>query len=380
MDKHIYLDNSATTKPCEECIKAIEFCLKENWGNPSSSYTLGIDALETIEKSRHFIASFIGAKDDEIFFTSCGTEANNLAIKGTAHKCRKRGNKIISTTIEHPSVLNTLKQLETEGFDVVLLSPDENGKIRIDDLEKEIDKNTILVSVMLVNNELGTIQPIHKIKNIIKEKSSPALIHCDAVQGFGKLPIKISSLGVDLLSASGHKIHASKGIGFLYKSKSVNINPIIDGGGQEFGIRSGTECVPLIAGFSAAVNALPPIEDALEKQKKLYLYLKDKLQKTGRIVFNSPDDSLPYILNISVEGFKSEPMMNALSAKGIFLSKGSACAKGQRSYVLKEIGLSNDRIDSALRISMSRDNTFEEIDCLCENIISITDKMRRFKG
>lgn len=375
----IYLDNSATTKPCKTAVEAINNALCENWGNPSSTYSHGISALEIIEDSRKTVANFIGAKPDEIFFTGSGTEANNLAIFGCVNALKKKGKKIVSTAIEHPSVLEALKKLKDDGYEIVLLSPNENGQIKEEDLRKEIDGNTILVSIMLVNNEIGSVEPIEMASKIIKEKNSPALLHCDAVQGFGKLPIKVSNLGVDLMSASGHKIHASKGIGFLYKKSGINIHPVIYGGGQEKGLRSGTEAAPLIAGLGAAVKALPDPTKQLSLQQEFYLKAKEILSQVKAIKFNSPDNALPYILNISIDGYKSEPMLNALALENIYVSKGSACAKGHRSYVLSEIGLSNDRIDSAIRISFSRENTLEEVEALKNAIIKITEKMRRFK-
>lgn len=379
MNKTVYLDNSATTKPCKEAVEAINNCLTENWGNPSSGYILGIDALQVLENARKTVASSIGSKPDEIFFTGSGTEANNLALFGAARSRKKQGNKIVSTTIEHPSVLKALDELKSEGFEVVLISPQKNGSINEESLYNAVDSKTVLVSVMLCNNEIGSVQPVSAAAKIIKEKNAPALLHCDAVQAYGKLPVKVSKLGVDLLSASGHKIHASKGIGFLYKSSKINLRPVIYGGGQESGLRSGTESVPLIAGLAAAIKALPDTEKQLSAQKEFYEKAKGMLLSTGRVTFNSPEDALPYILNISVDGYKSEPMLNALASKNIFVSKGSACAKGHRSYVLSEIGLGNDRIDSAIRISFSRENTVEDIELLCNAITEITEKMRRFK-
>ncbi len=375
----IYLDNSATTKPCKKTVEAINNTLTQNWGNPSSTYSHGINALEIIDDARKTVASSVGARSEEIFFTGSGTEANNLAIFGCANALKKKGRKIISTSIEHPSVLEALKKLSDDGFETVLLSPDQNGCIKEEDLRREIDKNTILVSIMLVNNEIGSVQHIEIASKIIKEKNSPALLHCDAVQGYGKLPIKVSTLGVDLLSASGHKIHASKGIGFLYKKSGVNIQPILYGGGQEKGLRSGTESVPLIAGLGAAVKDLPDLNKQLSVQQEFYNKAKELLLEVDAIKINSPENALPYIINISIDGYKSEPMLNALAMENIFVSKGSACAKGHRSYVLSEIGLSNDRIDSAIRISFSRENTLNEIETLKNVIIKITEKMRRFK-
>lgn len=374
----VYLDSSATTKPCDQALSAINNCLCENWGNPSSTHTLGLTAAELLESSRKTVADFIGAKESDVIFTSGGTEANNMAIFGATHINRHKGNKIVASAIEHPSVLEPLKELEKKGFNVVLLSPDKDGKVSEDALRQEIDDKTALVSLMLVNNEIGTIQPVEKAARIIKEKRSPALLHCDAVQAFGKLPIKVSALGVDLLSASGHKIHASKGIGFLYKSSALHIPSIIFGGGQESGLRSGTEALPLIAGFAAAIKAID-IKKNDQKMRELLSYAKDKLSELDFISFNSPSDCCPYILNVSVNGYKSEPMLNALSANNIFVSKGSACAKGHRSHVLSAMGFDNNRIDSAIRISFSRYNTQKDIDILCHSVKEITAKMRRFK-
>lgn len=379
MNRTVYLDNSATTKPCKEAVEAINNCLTENWGNPSSGYLAGINALETIENARKVVSASIGARPNEIYFTGSGTEANNIALFGAARSRKKQGNKIVSTTIEHPSVLKALEELKSEGFEVVLVSPEKDGCINPEKLADTIDSRTVLVSIMLCNNEIGSVQPLSDAARIIEEKNAPALLHCDAVQAYGKIPIKVSRLGVDLLSASGHKIHASKGIGFLYKSDKVHLRPIIHGGGQEKGLRSGTESVPLISGLAAAVKALPDTEKQFAVQKELLEKAKEMLLSTGKVFINSPDNALPYILNISVDGYKSEPMLNALAAKNIFVSKGSACAKGHRSYVLSEIGLDNDRIDSAIRISFSRENTVEDIEYLRDVLVEITNKMRRFK-
>lgn len=374
----IYFDNSATTVPCKETVESINFSLKNNWGNPSSTHKKGVDALVSLASAKETVASSIGCKAEEIIFTSCGTEANNLAIIGAAQSKKRQGNRIISTTIEHPSVLKALEFLESEGFEIIKLSPDNNGFVSPEKFKEVVNNNTILVSVMLVNNETGSIQNIPEIAKIVKANSS-AVLHCDAVQGYGKLPIKTSVLGVDLLSASGHKIHASKGIGFLYKSKKVNLVPIMHGGGQENGLRSGTESMPLIEGFVSAIKVMPDINKQLNITSELFKYAKEKLRNTNLVKFNSPENCLPYILNISVEGYKAEPLLNAFSMQDIFLSKGSACAKGQRSYVLKECGLDNDRIDSALRISFSRYNTKEEIDIFIDTLINITNRLRRFK-
>lgn len=375
----IYLDNSATTKPCELSVLHTQSALKDYWGNPSSLHRLGVEAEEKINNSRQKIAELLHCRSEEIFFTSCGTEANNTALLGAALKGIKRGKRIVSTEIEHPSVLETLKKLEQDGFEVIRLKPDENGVIENEAIYSAITKDTILVSIMLVNNENGAIQNLTAAADAIKKASSPALLHTDAVQAFGKMPINLSKLGVDLLSASAHKIHGPKGIGFLYIKKGANIKPYLTGGGQEKGMRSGTEAVPLICGFEGAVKALPNIENQLKNQKELWDYAKQEFLKTDFITVNSGDEALPYIINISVKGYHSETLLHFLEAKGIFVSSGSACAKGEGSYVLKACGFDKKTIDSALRISFSRDNTKSDIDALIIALKEATEKLQRSK-
>lgn len=372
----IYLDNSATTKPCGKAIEYMNKALCDNWGNPSSLHILGMNAEMAVDSARSCIAKFIGAANKEIIFTSCGTEANNTAIMSALHR-KNRGNRIITTTIEHPSVLQAVNSLEKFGFEIIRLKPDGNGIISLCDLENALNDKTVLVSIMLVNNETGAIQPIKAAAQIIKEVGAPALLHCDGVQAFGKMPINLTELGVDLFSASGHKIHGPKGVGILYIKKGVTIKPLLTGGGQEKNMRSGTESVPLIYGLGGAIDSIGNINEKLKAQKELWSYAKNSLQSTGFVTINSTDDSLPYILNISVEGYRSETLLHFLEAQGIYVSSGSACAKGEGSYVLKEIGLSKNRIDSALRISFSRDNTKEDVDALKNALISATQKLRR---
>ena len=364
--------------PCKETVDAINYSLNCCWGNPSSTHQKGIEAFLQLNAAHDTIAASIGAKSEEIIFTSGGSEANNLAIIGSALSMKRKGNRIVSTTIEHPSVLKALDHLETLGFEVIKLSPDTDGSVSVNSFENAIDNNTILVSVMLVNNETGAINNVAEIAKTAKRKSD-AVVHCDAVQAYGKLPIRVSSLGIDLLSASGHKIHASKGIGFLYKSKNVTLSPIIHGGGQQNGLRSGTEAMPLIEGLAAAVKALPNLNEQFKITKELCKYAIAKLNEFDFVKLNSSENALPYLLNFSVEGYKAEPLLNALSMQEIYVSKGSACAKGQRSYVLSECGLNNDRIDSAIRISFSRYNTKEDIDVFVQALYDITSKLRRFK-
>ncbi len=375
MDRFIYLDNSATTKPCDMAIEYMNDCLKNNWGNPSSLHQLGLQAEIAVSTARETVAKYIKASADEIIFTGSGTEANNTAIMSVANK--KWGNRIITTEIEHPSVLETVKRLEDLGFEIIRLKAKKNGVIALDDLKNALTEKTVLVSIMLVNNEIGSIQPIKEASELIKKLSPRTVFHCDAVQAFGKMPINVKELGVDLLTASGHKVFAPKGIGFLYCKKNVKINPFITGGGQEKGMRSGTESVPLICAFEGAVKSLPNINAALEKQQQLKCYAVQSFKDSGFININSPEDALPYILNISVTGYRSETLLHFLEAKGIYVSSGSACAKGELSYVLSSLGLSRAQIDSALRISFSHYNTKEDIDALLYALKEATEKLRR---
>ena len=375
MKRQIYLDNSATTKPCDKSIEYMNNALKNAWGNPSSLHSLGLDAEMLCDSARQTIAKYIKASPDEIIFTGSGTEANNTAIMSVADK--KWGNRIITTEIEHPSVLETVKRLENRGFEVIRLKAQKNGRISLDELKNSLNDKTILVSIMLVNNEIGSIQPISEASKLIKAISPKAIFHCDAVQGFGKLPINVKELGLDLLTASGHKVFAPKGIGFLYCKKGVTIPPFITGGGQEKGMRSGTEAVPLISAFEGAVLSLPNVQTALSQQTELYDYAKKLFEDSGFIKINSPDDAFAYILNISVTGYRSETLLHFLERENIFVSSGSACAKGQLSHVLSAIGLTKAETDSALRISFSHHNTKEDIDILLSALKSATQKLRR---
>ena len=377
MKQIVYLDNSATTKPCEAAINNTAFALTNEWGNPSSLYDMGFRAQMLVDDTRKAVSGLLKCREDEIYFVGSGTEGNNTAILGAAHARQKRGKKIITTTIEHPSVLETVKRLECEGFEVVYLKPQENGVISIDDLRAAIDKNTVLVSMMLVNNETGAIQPVNEAAQIIKQSGAPALLHCDGVQAFGKMPINLVDLGVDLFTASGHKIHGPKGIGVLYVKKGVTIKPLVTGGGQEKNMRSGTESVPLIYGLKGAVDSLGNINETLKSRKELWNYAKETLLETKLITLNSSDEVLPYILNISVEGYRSETLLHFLEAQGVYVSSGSACAKGEGSYVLREMGLGKKAVDSALRISLSRYNTKDDVDALKSALIDATQKLRR---
>ncbi len=374
----VYLDNSATTKPSKKAIDYINNALVNNWGNPSSLHNLGFEAELIMNKARQTVAKSISASPDEIIFTGSGTEANNTAIMAAKFK-KSGGNKIITTAVEHPSVLNTFKRLEDDGFEVIKLGIGKDGVISLDELSCSIDSKTVFVSIMLVNNEIGTVQPVAEAVKIIKKVAPRALVHCDAVQGYGKIPINVKSLGVDLLTASGHKIHGPKGIGFLYCKKGVAIKPFITGGGQEKGMRSGTEAVPLIAGLMGAVEDLPDIRKQYEKMAVVKDYAKEIFSGSGFIEINSPENSIPYILNISVPGYRSETLLHFLESKEIYVSSGSACAKGEQSYVLSALGLNKVRSDSALRLSFSRDTTKEDISCCLDALGEAVKRLTRAK-
>ncbi len=377
LEKTVYLDNSSTTKPCAACISQINEALSNDWGNPSSLHLMGFDAEKRIRSVREGVAKLIHSNTDEIYFTGSGTEGNNTAIFGAAHARKKRGNRIVTTAVEHPSVLEPMRALENEGFEVIYLKPDKSGSITEKQIFEAVNEKTILVSIMLVNNETGAIMPVSAARAAVKRCGAPALIHCDAVQAFGKIPIDVGKLGVDMLTASAHKIHGAKGIGLLYVKKGTTIKPLILGGGQEKGMRSGTESVPLICGLGGAIGELGNINENLAYVKKLWQNCRDTLMKTELVTVNSTADGLPFILNISVSGYRSETLLHFLEARGIYVSSGSACAKGNGSYVLNEMGLESRLVDSALRISFSRYNTTDDIIRLRDALVEATTKIRR---
>lgn len=379
MEKEIYLDNSATTPVCKAAIDNAVFAMSEEWGNPSALYTRGMNAEALVSKARERVADYINARPDEIFFTGCGTESNNTAIFGAVEKLRKRCNRVVTSIVEHPSVKEPMKKLQEQGVEVIYLPVNSEGKVSVDHLREAINEKTMLVSLMAVNNETGAIQPVDKVREIIKEKNSPALFHCDAVQGFGKLPLDVNRLGVDLLSISGHKVHAPKGVGVLYKKKGLALPSYLLGGGQEKGFRSGTEAVPLIWALKGAVDELGNPRETLPHIVDLNRYAREKLTAIDGVYINSPEDALPYILNISVTGYRSEILLHFLEARGVYVSSGSACSKGMQSGVLGEMGLPATRGDSALRISMSRHTTREDIDGLAEGLNAAKAKLRRVK-
>ncbi len=372
----IYLDNSATTKVCPEAVRAVTDCLTENYGNPSAVHSKGIKAKMLLDASRQKIADALSCDSSEVYFSHSGTLANNTAIFGAVEAKRKTGNRIITTSLEHPSVSRCMDKLEKCGFEVIRLAPSANGSFRTEQLVNTVNKNTILISTMLVNNETGAINPVDMISKVVKRTASPALIHVDAIQGFGKIPVKPARMGVDLLSISGHKVHAPKGVGALYIRKGIKIKPFLSGGGQENDMFSGTEALPAIAGFGAAASALPDLNKQLEQTRNLKNFALNELSKIPAVEINSPSDALPYILNISVTGIPSQVLINYLSQKGIYISAGSACKKGHRSEVLTAMGLPAKRIDSAVRISLSRFTTKEEIAVFCEGVNDAVKNIR----
>ena len=375
MEHIAYLDNSSTTKPSKRAVEYITTALEANWGNPSSLHRIGMEAEIALNEARETVARSLNARADEIIFTGSGTEANNTALLSVL-KAQKRGGRIITTAIEHPSVLETAKRLTDYGFEVIALKPDKNGIVPISALENALTDNTLLVSMMLVNNETGAVQPVREAAALTKRKVPNALFHCDAVQGYGKHPLNVKQLEIDLLSASGHKIHGPKGIGFLYCKKGVHISPLITGGGQESGMRSGTEALPLIMGLKAAVEELPRTDTQLKAQQELFDYTKDRLLSIGAVI-NSAEGCLPYILNVSLMGYRSETLLHFLESRNVFVSSGSACAKGHGSYVLNEMGLDKKRTDSALRISFSRYNTKEDADMLVSALEDAKKQLRK---
>lgn len=365
-----YFDNSATTRPCEEAVNAVNIALRECWGNPSSLHFKGTESERLLEDSRRSVASLLSCESEEIYFTSGGTEGNNLAVFGAAHKLRRNGNRIVSTSIEHPSVDEALTQLGREGFEIIRIKPDSFGRIAEEDIISAVNSDTILVTMMLVNNEVGSIIPVRAAKRAVTRAKAPALIHCDAVQAFGKIPVKPSQLGADIVTISSHKIHGPKGVGAIYIKNGVKILPRAFGGEQESHIRPGTQAMPAVAGFGAAAEAIGDMKESLERVTLIRDHMLKRFEEIGGIRINSAPDALPYITNISVIGIKSEPMLNYLSSEGICVSSGSACSKGKRSRVLTEMGLDKEAMESPLRISFSRFTTKEETDRLVDAVAS----------
>lgn len=365
----IYLDNSATTKPCVQAVEAMTKALSQDWGNPSALYNFGIDAARQLRSARSQVAAALGAEPDRVFFTSGGTEADNWAIFGTVKRMGKRGNHIITTATEHHAILNCMKELEAQGYDVTYLRPDELGRISAESLRAALRADTILVSIMMVNNEVGSVMPIGQMAKLTHKLCPDAIFHTDAVQGFLKVPFQAKNLGADLISVSSHKIHGPKGAGALYISPRLkSFPPLLLGGGQEAGYRSGTEGTPAIFGFAAAAEAGGRTfrEDAA-REKALIAYLVERLSSLPGVMINGAYEA-PHILSVSIPGVPTQNSINILQDRGICVSAGSACAKGHRSHVLTAMGIAPEIIDCAFRVSLCRDTTQEELDTLVKTI------------
>ncbi|GFN34225.1 cysteine desulfurase family protein [Tepidimicrobium xylanilyticum] len=380
---NIYLDNCSTTKPREEVIEEMVHFLRDEFANPSSLHRLGFNVEKKIEKARENIANFLNVKKDEIYFTSGGTESNNMAIQSVINKYNRFGKHIITSTIEHSSVLNVLKHYEENGYDITYLEVDNRGFISLEQLKDSLRDDTILISIMFVNNEIGTIQPIWEIKKLLTERKLKALLHVDGVQAFGKIPIKLKEWKVDTFSFSGHKIHGPKGVGGLYVRNELKLNPIIYGGNQERGFRSGTENVPGIMGLNKAVEIM---RDNFYKERehvrnvKAY-FVKRLIDEIENIHINTPldDNSSPYILNVSFEYVRGEVLLHYLEDKGIYVSTSSACSsKGtEKSHVLKALGLPDRAIEGTIRFCFSYDNTIEDMEYTVKILKDSVEEIRQ---
>ena len=365
----IYLDNSATTKPCIQAVEAMTKAMTENWGNPSALYNFGIDTARELRSARHQVAAALGAEPERVFFTSGGTEADNWAIFGTVKRLGKRGKHIITTAMEHHAILNCTKDLEAQGYEVTYLKPDSMGRITVEDLKNALRKDTILVSIMMVNNEVGSVMPISQMAKLTHKLCPDAIFHTDAVQGFLKVPFHAKTLGADLISVSSHKIHGPKGAGALYISPRLkSFPPLLLGGGQEGGYRSGTEGTPAIFGFAAAAEATyKTFREDISREKEMISFLAEKLPSLPGVVINGAHEA-PHILSISIPGVPTQNSINILQDAQICVSAGSACAKGHRSHVLTAMGISPEIIDCTFRVSLCKDTTMDDLSQLVQAI------------
>lgn len=380
-----YLDNAATTKVFPEVRDMMIRVMEEDFGNPSSKHTKGITAENYIKEAKEAICAQLKCKPKEIIFTSGGTESNNMAFIGTAIANKRAGKHVITTRIEHASVHEPMAYLEEMGYEVTYLPVDSTGRVSVEELENAIRKDTFLVSVMYVNNEVGSVEPIEQIGQMLKKKYPQILFHVDAIQAFGKYKIVPKKLGVDMMSVSGHKIHGPKGSGFLYVNEKVKIRPILFGGGQQDGMRSGTENVPAIAGLGTAVQKI--YKNHLEKRAQLYRLkqrliagLQDIEGVTVNALIDPIEDTAPHIVSVSFDDIRSEVMLHALAQKGVFVSSGSACSSNhpELSGTLQAIGVKSELLDSTLRFSFSVMTTQEEIDYAVEVVKEVLPVLRRF--
>ena len=370
-----YLDNAATTKVCDEAAQAALAAMTENYGNPSSTHTKGREANRLLEKARKQVSAALGCTPGELIFTSCGSESDNWAIIHGAEVMKRRGKHIISSAVEHDAVRRSLDELESRGFEVTRLAPDEKGGVSLDSVVSALRDDTILVSLMLVNNETGAVTDISSIARAVKKACPAVLVHTDAVQGFMKVPFSAKTLGADMISISGHKIHAPKGIGALYIKNGVKLKPFIVGGSQETGRRAGTEAMSQIAAFGAACEiAQAGMAENIARMQSLRERAVQRLSREIPELVLIGGGS-PHILSISLPGWRSEVLMNYLEAKEVYVSRSSACKKGGRSHVLEAMGLSSRVIDGAIRIGLSRFTTEEDIDALCSALKEAHDTL-----
>lgn len=379
----VYLDNSATTKCFKDVAELMTKIMCEDYGNPSSMHNKGMQAESYIRNAKDIISRNLKVNEKEILFTSGGTESDNIALIGSAMANYRAGRHLITTKIEHPAILQTMKYLEEQGFEVTYLPVDKNGQIRLEDLEKAIREDTILVSVMHTNNEIGALQPIEAAGSLIKKINPNIIFHVDAVQGFGKFRIYPKRMNIDLLSVSGHKIHGPKGVGFLYINEKIKIKPIIFGGGQQKGMRSGTENVPGVAGLAKAIEMIyADLDENVEQLYRLKEHFIAGVTRIPDIKINglTGKESAPHIISVSIRGIRSEVMLHALEEKGIYVSAGSACAsnKPQTSDTLKAIGVEKDLLDSTIRFSFSEFTTLEEIEYTLKAMQEIIPMLRRY--
>lgn len=379
MDKMIYLDNAATTKVADSVVDAMLPYFKEYYGNASSIYQLGAKSKEALDESREYIAGTLGAKTNEIYFTAGGSESDNWAIKATADAYAQKGKHIITSAIEHHAVLHTCEYLEKHGYEVTYVGVDENGVIKLDELKAAIRPDTILISVMFANNEIGTIQPIKEIGEIAKEHD--ILFHTDAVQAYAQVPINVDEMHIDMLSASGHKLNGPKGIGFLYIRKGIKIRSFVHGGQQERGRRAGTENIPGIVGLAAAAKrSFSMLEKKMKKEIELRDYLISRIEAEIPYCRLNGDRKkrLPNNVNFSFQFIEGESMLILLDSKGIAASSGSACTSGSLdpSHVLLAIGLPHEIAHGSLRLTLSEENTKEEMDYVVEQLTAILERLR----
>lgn len=376
----VYFDNAATTKVCPEAAEAVLAAMTEDYGNPSSGYKLGRNAAAKLKTAREQVASALGAKPEEVYFTSGGTEGDNWAIRASAHLMRHRGHHIITGASEHDAVRKTMQSLEQDGWEVTYIAPDKSGRTPVEAVLDAVRDDTVLVSVMMVNNETGAVNDIAAMAAGVRTRNPGALFHTDAVQGFLKVPFSAKKLGADLITISSHKIHGPKGSGALYVRSGLRLSGMMTGGEQEGGLRPGTEATPAILGFGAAAQVGKKcFNESTEHMRELREYTLTLLREALPVVETIGDGEAPHILSISLPGYKSEVLMNFMDAAGVCVSKSSACKKGARSHVLEAMKLPNDVIDGAIRVSFSRYSTREEAEYFVKTLADAAARLKTAK-